>query len=50
MRFKASKEGMKLNQHGLFSPKTAKKPLPLTTERAIFKKLGMKYIAPNLRG
>ena len=47
MRVEAGKKGMKLSQHGLFY---ANKPLPLTTERSIFKKLGMKYIPPHLRG
>ena len=47
MRIKAMKQGMKLSQHGLFR---SKKPLPLKTEKEIFKKLGVKYLPPNKRG
>lgn len=46
MRSLAKKKGLKLSEYGLFK---GKKPTPCEDEAAIFKKLGLDYIEPELR-
>lgn len=46
MRYIAKKQGLILNQHGLFKDKVR---LPVFTEKEIFRELGMKYIKPSQR-
>ena len=46
LRGRAKKMGLKLNEYGLFKDDT---PLPCRDEAAIFNKLGLDYIPPELR-
>ena len=48
MRLHAKKLGYKLNEYGLYNKKTDEN-IPILSEQDIFKKLNMKYLAPNER-
>jgi DNA polymerase/3'-5' exonuclease PolX len=51
MRATAKRLGYLLNQRGLYKKvsSTVLRRIPVVSERALFKKLGMKYLAPNER-
>ncbi|HET6347972.1 MAG TPA: DNA polymerase/3'-5' exonuclease PolX [Candidatus Krumholzibacteria bacterium] len=48
VRARAKKQGFKLNEYGLFKESDGK-PVKLVDEAALFKKLGMDFIPPELR-
>jgi DNA polymerase (family X) len=48
VRARAKKQGYKLNEYGLFK-EPEEKPVPLADEAALFKKLGMDFIPPEMR-
>lgn len=49
MRAEAKRQGLLLNEHGLFSLRTGDKVLKSPTEKDIFERLGMKYVRPDRR-
>jgi DNA polymerase (family 10) len=48
VRARAKKQGYKLNEYGLFK-EADEKPVPLADEAALFKKLGLDFIPPEMR-
>jgi DNA polymerase (family 10) len=48
LRGRAKKMGFKLNEYGLF-PEDSEQPVKLADEAALYKKLGLPYIEPELR-
>lgn len=48
VRARAKKQGYKLNEYGLFK-EPEEKPVPLADEAALFEKLGLDFIPPEMR-